>query len=51
MSRALATPRILAHDRVRVLADLACAIAPPLTATAAPMSKHSPKACAERLTN
>jgi hypothetical protein len=27
LSRALATPRILAHDRGRVLADLACAIA------------------------
>jgi Transposase DDE domain group 1 len=27
LSRALATPRILVHDRGRVLADLACAIA------------------------
>src|SRR5258707_15550842 len=27
LSRALATPRILGHDRGRVLADLACAIA------------------------
>ena len=27
LSRALATPRVLVHDRGRVLADLACAIA------------------------
>ena len=27
LSRALATPRILVHDRGRVVADLACAIA------------------------
>jgi hypothetical protein len=27
LSRALASPRILVHDRGRVLADLACAIA------------------------
>jgi hypothetical protein len=27
LSRALATPRLLVHDRGRVLADLACAIA------------------------
>jgi len=33
----LATPRVSAHDRGRVLADLACTIAPSLTGTAAPI--------------